>query len=62
MEIDIWERELVEAGWKRVRLAIWQAPNGALFRGPYQAWRMMKSVEQWGGEPLGEKFRVPRGA
>ena len=54
-DIEKWERELREAGWTKLRHYKWKAPNGALFLGPYQAWRMMKSVEQWGGEPLGDK-------
>ena len=53
MVIEKWEKELLETGWKKIRSTLWQAPNGAMFRGPYAAWRMMKSVEQWGGEPLG---------
>ena len=56
-DIDRWERELREAGWKnyeyrgRIKRYIWVAPNGALYRGPYAAWQMMKSLEQWGGQP-----------
>jgi hypothetical protein len=36
--------QLLAAGWKRWRRmpTVWQAPWGALFRGPYQAWRIMK--------------------
>ena len=55
-EIEQWETELEQAGWVKLRMHIWKAPNGALFRGPYAAWRMMKSVEQWGGEPLGQSI------
>lgn len=56
-EMEMWERELREAGWKpyqfrgKPRLHIWEAPNGALYHGPYAAWRMMQSVKQWGGKP-----------
>ena len=60
-QVEIWEAELRKAGWARYRMGIWKAPNGALFLGPYQAWRMMKSVEQWGGEPLGQKVNIPLG-
>ena len=61
-EVEMWEEQLRAAGWKRYRMSIWQAPNGAYFRGPYAAWRMMKSVEQWGGEPIGlTKVNIPLG-
>lgn len=51
---ETWEKELRDAGWKphtyrgREHRYVWVCPNGQLFRGPYGAWRMMKSLEQWG--------------
>ena len=53
-EPEKWERELLEAGWThykirgRERKFIWRSPSGEIYRGPYGAWRMMKSLEQWG--------------
>lgn len=53
-DVDRWERELREAGWRqwlglpgtrqygRPHRTIWEAPSGALFRGPAGAWRRMK--------------------
>ena len=52
-EMEMWERELREAGWRpyvwrgREKQHIWVAPNGSLYRGPYGAWRMMQSERQW---------------
>lgn len=38
------EVELLAAGWKRLRACQWESPSGALFLGPYQAWRVIKGV------------------
>lgn len=51
--LDQWERELREAGWKpyrfrgRERRTMWVALDGSIHRGPYGAWRMMQSLRQW---------------
>lgn len=51
-----WVKELREAGWTAVRIfhhpsrieavdhvtTLWRAPSGAIYRGPYGAWRQMK--------------------
>jgi hypothetical protein len=44
-DAELWERELLAAGWTKKSATVWQSPTGALFRGPYGAWRMMKSLE-----------------
>jgi hypothetical protein len=55
-DIEKWCRELCAAGWKqhehrgRKSFYRWVAPNGALYRGPYEAWRVMKSLEQRRGQ------------
>lgn len=38
-----WRRELLAAGWKphKGMATTWEAPNGALFIGPYGAWKRM---------------------
>lgn len=42
--VELWKRELTEAGWKphRTGLTVWESPEGALYRGPYGAWKEMK--------------------
>lgn len=40
-----WEADLVAAGWREVRRNVWQRPDGALFRGPYGAWRELFSAD-----------------
>lgn len=52
-EIEQWEADLREAGWKPYRYrgherrTMWVAPDGSIHRGPYGAWRMMQSLRQW---------------
>lgn len=43
-DVDRWIRELREAGWEPYRgsQTRWQAPNGALYLGPYGAWKVMR--------------------
>ena len=55
-EQDKWENELRAAGWKPRGVYVWEAPNGELFRGPYQAWLLMKSVEQSVAKPWGREM------
>lgn len=47
-DVEVWVRELEAAGWKRYGkgygLNIWKSPTGALFRGPYRAWTIMKGM------------------
>lgn len=38
------DRELMAAGWKRVRLGLYRAPCGCLFRGPARAWTEMNGT------------------
>ena len=37
-DIELWKRELTQAGWTAVRSTLWRDPNGGLHRGPYGAW------------------------
>jgi hypothetical protein len=46
--MENWEQELLDGGWKRERTTLWRSPHGDLYRGPYKAWQVMKSIEQWG--------------
>ena len=39
-------KELLAAGWKRVRWNIWKSPAGNLFLGPHGAWRAMKGIDE----------------
>lgn len=48
-----WEQELCAAGWKKRPAHVWEAPNGALLRGPYHAWVVMKSLKD-GEAPMSE--------
>lgn len=41
-EVEMWRRELTEAGWTRLRSTLWRSPSGELFLGPYGAWTVMK--------------------
>lgn len=38
---DTWTADLLAAGWVETSVNVWRAPSGALFRGPYGAWRAM---------------------
>jgi hypothetical protein len=42
-EIELWIKELTEAGWERTHSTMWKSPEGERFRGPYAAWLVMKS-------------------
>jgi hypothetical protein len=39
---DGWRADLLAAGWAEQSHTIWVAPNGAVYRGPYGAWRAMR--------------------
>ena len=36
-----WEAELRAAGWVQLHLHVWRSPRGAIYRGPYGAWKAM---------------------
>lgn len=36
--------ELETAGWTRVGIGRYRAPNGALYLGPFQAWKAMNGI------------------
>ena len=42
--VELWKRELAAAGWKthRKSATIWESPEGALYLGPYGAWKEMR--------------------
>ena len=44
-----WIADLRAAGWREIRLNVWERPDGALFRGPYGAWCDLKTEEAWNG-------------
>lgn len=35
---------LIAGGWTRERMGHWKAPNGALYIGPFQAWKAMNGI------------------
>ena len=41
---DGWKADLLAAGWAEKSHTIWVAPNGAVYRGPFGAWRAMKRL------------------
>ena len=61
-DIERWERELREAGWRpyryrgRERKTMWVSPGGAIFRGPYGAWRVMRSCIEWPESEAGKRI------
>ena len=40
-DIALWISQLIDAGWRQIRLNIWQSPSGEWYRGPYGAWQEM---------------------
>lgn len=44
-DIDKMAAELKANSWTEVRSWTWRAPNGALYRGPAGAWRIMKAIQ-----------------
>jgi hypothetical protein len=38
-----WIAELKAAGWKQIHMTLWQHPDGRYYRGPYNAWEIMKA-------------------
>ena len=42
-DVELWERELIAAGWTRRFPTVWKSPSGAYYRGPDGAWRAMKA-------------------
>lgn len=41
---DAMEDDLVANGWTREGIGRWRAPNGALYLGPFQAWKAMNGI------------------
>lgn len=41
--VELWIKELTDAGWEKVMATVWKCPAGPLFRGPYRAWQLMKT-------------------
>lgn len=41
-DVELWERELKEAGWTKLHANVYESPSGLMYRGPFQAWRLMK--------------------
>ncbi len=42
--------ELNDAGWQKISAAVWKAPTGGYFRGPFGAWKAMKEQAAQGSE------------
>lgn len=42
--IDEQAQQLEAAGWKQKGVGRWMAPNGALYLGPFQAWKAMNGI------------------
>lgn len=40
-DVELWRRELREAGWTPIRHNLWKAPCGCLYLGPWRAWTVM---------------------
>jgi len=36
--------ELLASGWTQEHIGRWKAPNGALYLGPFQAWKAMNGL------------------
>lgn len=44
-DVELWRRELSEAGWTAIRHDVWKAPCGCLYRGPWRAWVTMLEMK-----------------
>ena len=42
-QTERWVAELTEAGWTKLAPTTWRAPSGALYLGPFGAWKAMKA-------------------
>lgn len=42
-DVELWERELYEAGWLKQHGNVYRSPSGLYYRGPYNAWKLMKA-------------------
>jgi hypothetical protein len=43
--VDVMIEQLLAAGWAKKSSAVWISPKGCLFRGPFGAWKVMRSVD-----------------
>jgi hypothetical protein len=41
-DVELWNRELLAAGWTSDTLHVWKSPGGVRYLGPYSAWEQMK--------------------
>jgi hypothetical protein len=44
VSIELMCEELRAAGWTTISRCVWRAPDGGFYRGPYGAYRAMKSM------------------
>jgi hypothetical protein len=44
-DVELWQKELAEAGWERLRHDMYKAPCGCTYRGPYRAWTVMLAMK-----------------
>jgi hypothetical protein len=55
MPIEQMIRELLEADWSKMRIDVWRAPWGSLYRGPAGAWKVMRSLNDCAVPARGSK-------
>ena len=41
---DRMAKELRASGWTQERIGLWRSPGGALYLGPFQAWKAMNGI------------------
>jgi hypothetical protein len=39
-------RDLLAAGWKRIRPTLWKSPDRGYFLGPVGAWKAMQRIKE----------------
>lgn len=37
-------KDLIASGWTQKRIGFWVAPNGAIYHGPFQAWKAKHGI------------------
>lgn len=61
-DVELWKRELAEAGWKPVKSTVWQSPDGTMHLGPYGAWVKMLGMRETQGEAMAKVIARSRRA
>lgn len=47
-------RDLTDAGWIQKSATVWVSPGGALYRGPFGAWKALNGILMGSGAPTPE--------